>query len=129
MRTLALTAVLGCLACGGGGTSGGTSPGQSQAATTSSTRTSSTGSSGASTGSSSSGGGGGSTLGTGSSGSLCDQAATKLTSCGLSTGGIASDCDAQNMCYASCMLAATCAELQGPTTAQNSYTTCLSGCP
>jgi hypothetical protein len=70
----------------------------------------------------------GSPVDSGQSGTICQQAANKLTSCGVSTGGIASDCTTQNACYSACMLSATCAELQGPTTANNSYTACLSGC-
>lgn len=64
----------------------------------------------------------------GGSGNICQQAATKLTSCGLSTGGIENDCNTRNACYAACMVAATCPELQGSLTDDNSYTQCLSGC-
>lgn len=74
------------------------------------------------------GSGGGTDASSGASGTICQQAATKLTGCGLSTGGIENNCDTQNACYATCMVAATCAELQGPTTDNNSYTQCLSGC-
>ena len=72
--------------------------------------------------------GGGTDASSGASGTICQQAANKLTGCGLSTGGIESNCDTQNACYATCMVAATCAELQGPITDDNSYTQCLSGC-
>ena len=75
----------------------------------------------------SSGGGGDASSGSGS-GNVCQQAATKLTGCGLSTGGIENDCNSRNACYAACMNAASCAELQGPITDDNAYTRCLSGC-
>lgn len=107
------------------GTSGGSAGSPGGAAGSGGSRG---GSGGAGGSSGLSGSGGSAGTGGGSIGMSCQQAATKLTSCGLSTGGIESNCGARNACYAACMLAATCAELQGPTTAANQYTTCLSAC-
>lgn len=72
--------------------------------------------------------GAGTDASSGGSQNICQQAATKLTGCGLLTGGIENDCNTRNACYAACMVAATCPELQGPTTDDNTYTQCLSGC-
>jgi len=118
---------LGCSgASGGGDTDSGTGGPGADAGMSSSGRGSGTGREGSrDSGARTSGSG----SGTGTGGSVCQRAATMLTSCGLSTGGIAADCDAQNTCYAKCMLAATCGELQGSLTATNTYTACLSGCP
>ncbi|MGH7286387.1 MAG: hypothetical protein ACRELY_33120 [Polyangiaceae bacterium] len=120
MATVALAFALAALAaCSSDSSGGGTSGGDAGVAN------GGDGGGSASHDGGSSGGGGDASSG---GGNICDQAATKLTGCGLSTGGIESDCTTLNMCYGACIVAATCSELQGPTTDDNAYTQCLSGC-
>lgn len=61
-------------------------------------------------------------------GTVCQQAAAWLKSCGLSSGGIESYCTARNQCYAKCFLAASCEDLRKVPRASGSLGDCLAPC-